>query len=122
MTPLTDDKHAVAIQFASRPTLRQVAGRQLMQVLIEHHPTIAEYRPELTSAEVLYLIIPQADTTWRNQPFVDYILQALLDRRVLDFSRVAGLDYRLSLEVPRRFYANPAPSKVPMPTWSGSKR
>lgn len=109
MTPLTDDKHAVAIQFASRPTLRQVAGRQLMQVLIEHHPTIAEYRPELTSAEVLYLMIPQADTTWRNQPFVDYILQALLDRRVLDFSRVAGLDYRLSLEVPRRFYANPAP-------------
>ena len=109
MNPLIDDKYAVAAHFASRPTLRHVAGRQLMQLLIEHHPAIAEYRPELTSAEALYLLIPQSGKSWKQQSFVDYVLQALLDRRLLDFSFVAGLDYRLSLEPPHRFYANPDP-------------
>lgn len=109
MPPLNDDKHAVAAHFASRPTLRQVAGQQLMQVLIAQYPAIAHYRPELTSAQALYLMIPQVDGTWSHQPFVDYVLQALLTRRVLDFPWVAGLDYRLSLQVPYRFYANPDP-------------
>lgn len=109
MTLSIDDKHAVAMHFAGRPTLRQVAGQRLMQVLIEHYPLIAASRPELTSAESLYLMIPQVNGSWCNQRFVDYFLQALLDRRVLDFSLVAGLDYRLSLELPHRLYAIPGP-------------
>lgn len=77
MTLSIDDKHAVAMHFAGRPTLRQVAGQRLMQVVIEHYPLIAEYRPELTSAESLYLMIPQVNGSWGNQRFVDYVLQAL---------------------------------------------
>ncbi len=41
--------HAVAAQFASRPTLRQVVGEQVMKVILEHYPLVGVHRPEMTS-------------------------------------------------------------------------
>ena len=46
--------HAVAAQFASRPTFRQVAGEQIMKVILEHYPLVGVHRPEMTSAAPLY--------------------------------------------------------------------
>nr|WP_314476977.1 DUF6543 domain-containing protein [uncultured Pseudomonas sp.] len=109
MTTVSDYQQAVAAQFASRPTLRQLTGQRLMEVVIEHYPLLAEKRPELTSAEALHMMIPKADGSWSSQPFVDYMLQAFLDQRCLDFLPVSGMDYRLSLNVPQRLYVDPSP-------------
>ncbi len=112
MPHVRDHKHAVAMQFASRPTLRQVAGQQIMKVMIERYPLIARHRPELTSAEAFKVMIPKPGGFWSVRPFVDYVLQAWLKGERLDFSFVDGLDYRLSLEVPSRFYAIKDPRKT----------
>lgn len=112
MPHVLDHKHAVAMQFASRPTLRQVAGQQIMKVMIERYPLIASQRPELTSAEAFKVMIPKPGGFWSVRPFVDYVLQAWLQGERLDFSFVDGLDYRLSLEVPSRFYAIKDPRKT----------
>ncbi|WP_339443776.1 dermonecrotic toxin domain-containing protein [Pseudomonas hunanensis] len=96
-------KHAVAAQFASRPTLRQVAGEQVMKVILEHYPLVGVHRPEMTSAAPLYLMSMHPDGVWHPQPLVDVVLQALLAAKPLDLAP-AG-DYRLSLNPPRRFFA-----------------
>ncbi|MBA1204901.1 hypothetical protein G7009_24600 [Pseudomonas capeferrum] len=99
-----DYKQAVAAQFAGRPTLRQVAGREIMQVLIEHRPLIASARPEMRSAEPLYLMVPMSGA-WKPLPLVQVVLQSMLDGIPLDFADVDGLDHYLSLTPPHRFYA-----------------
>ncbi|MDH4549663.1 DUF6543 domain-containing protein [Pseudomonas sp. BN607] len=95
--------HAVAAQFASRPTFRQVAGERIMNVILEHYPLVGVHRPEMTSAAPLYLLSLQPDGVWHPQPLVDVVLQAMLEAKPLDFAP-AG-DYRLSLNPPRRFFA-----------------
>ena len=99
--PAFNLNHAVAAQFANRPTLRQVAGEQVMKVIIEHYPLLAVHRPTLTSAEPLYLMSMQADGSVRNQPLVDVVLQAMLAPKRLAFS----IDDHLGLAPPRRLYA-----------------
>ncbi|MFJ4345997.1 hypothetical protein [Pseudomonas sp. NPDC089401] len=96
-----DLNHAVAAQFASRPTLRQVAGAQVMKVITGHYPLLAVHRPGLTCAEPLLLMSRQADGSLRNQPLVDVVLQAMLEPEPLVFS----VDDHLSLAPPRRLYA-----------------
>lgn len=99
-------KYATAAQFASRPTLRQVAGQRVMQLLIEHYPLIRTAWPGLSSAEALYLLAP-APGRWIAHRLVEVVLQALLDGKALDFSRSAeGLEYYLSLNPPLRFDAS----------------
>ena len=95
--------HAVAVQFASRPTFRQVAGEQIMKVILEHYPLVGVHRPEMTSAAPLYLMSLQPDGVWHPQPLVDVVLQALLAAKPLDLTPAS--DYRLSLNPPRRFFA-----------------
>lgn len=99
--PVANLKHAVAAQFASRPTLRQVAGEQIMKVIVAHYPLVAVHRPGLTCAEPLYLMAWQPERFWRHQPLVDVVLQAMLDSKPLAF----GADDHLSLDPPQRFYA-----------------
>nr|WP_314876746.1 DUF6543 domain-containing protein [uncultured Pseudomonas sp.] len=103
--PPVDLQYAVAAQFSTRPTLRQVVGEQLMKLIIAQYPLIATHRPEMTSAEALYLMSPQDDGSWRSEPLVDTVLQALLDVQPLDYADAHGLDYRFSLQPPERFYA-----------------
>ena len=95
--------HAVAAQFANRPTFRQVAGEQIMKVILEHYPLVGVHRPEMTSAAPLYLMSLQPDGVWHPQPLVDVVLQALLAAKPLDLTPAS--DYRLSLNPPRRFFA-----------------
>ena len=95
--------HAVAAQFASRPTLRQVAGEQVMKVILEHFPLVGVHRPEMTSAAPLYLMSFNPDSSWNSEPLVDVVLRAMLDAKPLILTP-AG-DYRLSLNPPQRFYA-----------------
>ena len=103
--PSTDLPTAVRAMFANRPTLRQVAGEQLMTIMLARYPLIAVHRPTLKSAEPLFLMRPQPDGGWTSKPLVDVLLQALLDATLLDFSGVEGLDCHFSLEPPHRFFA-----------------
>lgn len=105
--PPGDLQYAVAAQFSTRPTLRQVLGEQLMKLITAQYPLVAIHRPEMTSAEPLYLMSPQADGSWRIEPLVDAVLQSLLDLQPLDYADAHGLDYRFSLQRPERFYAIP---------------
>jgi len=95
--------HAVAAQFASRPTLRQVAGEQVMKVILEHFPLVGVHRPEMTSAAPLYLMSFNPDGPWHTEPLVDVVLRTMLEAKSLDLTP-AG-DYRLSLNPPQRFFA-----------------
>jgi len=95
--------HAVAAQFASRPTLRQVAGEQVMKVILEHFPLVGVHRPEMTSAAPLYLMSFNPDSSWNSEPLVDVVLRTMLEAKPLVLTP-AG-DYRLSLNPPQRFYA-----------------
>lgn len=104
-SPVADFKRAVALEFATRPTLRQVAGQQVLLALVTRYPLIATSYPELESAEPLFLMVPNGLGGWRVEPLMDVVLQALLSGAPLDFSLIDGLDYRLSLAPPRRFYA-----------------
>jgi len=104
-SPVADFKRAVALEFATRPTLRQVAGQQVLLALVTRYPLIATSYPELESAEPLFLMVPNGLGGWRVEPLMEVVLQALLSGAPLDFSPVDGLDYRLSLTPPRRFYA-----------------
>lgn len=99
--PTYDLQYAVAAQFASRPTLRQVAGEQIMKVIVRHYPLVGIHRPQMTSAQPLFLITFKSDG-WTTEPLVDALLQAMIDGRPVDFGGPG--DCRLSLQPLRRFY------------------
>lgn len=103
-TPVFDFKRAVAVQFADRPTLREVVSDALLQVLLAELPWLASVQPTLTSADAITLDSPDPATPyWFTQPLVDCILQALLDTRPLDLEPVAGRHHNLGLLAPYRF-------------------
>ena len=104
-----DFKSLVASQFASRPTLRQTASRQIMTLLRDRYPLIARYRPELTDADHLKVATPAADGGFVSvRPLVDVVLQAHLDHSALDFSPLGIYPQFLMLDQ-QRFFANPDP-------------
>ena len=105
--PTPDFKHAVALQFATRPTLRQVAGQRILQLLNERYPVIATVQPPLTSAEPLQLLVPQADKeSWSPQPLMEVVLQAVLDGKALDLGLVHGREHRLGFASPHHLLAD----------------
>lgn len=106
---LPDLPSVVQAVFATRPTLRQVAGEQLMAIIVAHYPLLAVHRPTLRSAEPLFLMRPQPDGGWHSVSLVEVLLQAMLDATALDFSDVGGLDCRFSLQPPHRFFAIDSP-------------
>lgn len=74
----------VSAQFASRPTLRQVLSRQILQVLIDQYPLIAIHRPELVDADRINLALPTADGQRIDlRPLVDVMLHAHLRGHLL---------------------------------------
>lgn len=99
-----DYQNAVARQFASRPTLRQVASQQLLNVLIEHLPWLASVEPQLSTADPLTLDSPDPSTGyWTTQPLLDAVLQAMLEGTPLDLERIDGRDHKLGLNAPYLF-------------------
>lgn len=101
--PALDFKQAVALQFASRPTLRQVASQKVLELLIERHPIFATIEPLLSDAEPLRLLVPQAEGYWTRKPLVEVVLQAVLDGKALNLERVHGRDYCVTFPEPYRF-------------------
>jgi len=89
ITPQVDIRGCVRAMFASRPTLRQVVDLQLVKLIRARYPSIVRRLPQLTSAEALLLLAPNAPA----RPLVDIVLQAMLDGRPLDFSSVDGGGY-----------------------------
>lgn len=81
-SPALDFKQIVALQFASRPTLRQVVGHNLLQLIRTRHPQIASVQPQLTSADPLRLLVPQSAHAWSSKPLVDFVLQGIVVQRL----------------------------------------
>ena len=100
-----DFRQAVARQFAGRPTLRQVASEQLLQVMLAELPWLADVTPALTTAEPLMLDSPDPDTPyWGTQPLLDRVLQALLDPKPMSIEHLAdGRHFNLALTAAYRF-------------------
>lgn len=101
--PAHDLNRAVALRFASRPTLRQVVGEQLMNLIIAHYPKVAVHRPDMKCAEPLKFLRWHIDGYWTVTPLVDVVLQHFLDNAPVDFSS----QDRFSLKPPLRFFAIP---------------
>lgn len=101
-----DFSTAVALQFATRPTLREITGQRALHILVARYPLITSAYPDLVSAAPLYLMRPNGYGGWGVVPLVDVLLQALFSGQSLDFSDVNGLDHRLSLHPPQRFDAS----------------
>ncbi|WP_191830625.1 dermonecrotic toxin domain-containing protein [Pseudomonas fluorescens] len=100
-----DFKHAVALQFASRPTLRQVVGQKALQLFLEYYPQLAGVRPPLIDAEPLRLLIPQPGEGHyqSSEPLVEVLLQAVLDGKALDLEGAFGRDHGLTFPLPYHF-------------------
>lgn len=87
--PPVDIRTCVHSMFAERPTLRQVAAQQLMNIIRARYPSISG----LTTAEALLLRMPDG----LARPLVEVVLQAMLDGRALDFSGTGGVEYSFLL-------------------------
>ncbi|KTS93914.1 dermonecrotic toxin domain-containing protein [Pseudomonas parafulva] len=102
-SPAHDLNRAIALRFASRPTLRQVVGEQLMNLIVAHYPKVAVHRPDMKCAEPLKFLRWHVDGYWAVTPLVDVMLQRFLDGEPVDFSS----QDRFSLKPPLRFFAIP---------------
>ncbi|MDD2048062.1 dermonecrotic toxin domain-containing protein [Pseudomonas putida] len=100
--PAPDFKQAVALQFAGRPTLRQVAAQKILQLLVERFPILGTVKPSLPDAEPLRLLLPQARSS-SSQPLVEVVLQAVLDGQALNLERAHDRDPGLTFVAPYRF-------------------
>jgi len=87
--PQPDIRTSVQAMFANRPTLRQVVGQQLMQMMRARYPSIALHQPQRLSADALLLHAPHGPA----RPLLDVVLQAMLDAQPLNFSSIDGADY-----------------------------
>jgi len=87
--PARDFQQTVAIEFASRPTLRQVLSENVLPILNGYSKTIQRLR--LTDAEPLILLIPGISQkgsatpypSWTRQPLLETMLDALRQGRTL---------------------------------------
>lgn len=98
-----DFKQAVALQFASRPTLRQVASSKILALLKEHYPSLATIKPSLNDADALQLMVPKATGNWTQQSLVQVVLQAVQDGNALNLEHVGDLHYSVYFPQPYRF-------------------
>ncbi|QHG67457.2 dermonecrotic toxin domain-containing protein [Pseudomonas putida] len=95
---------AVASQFASRPRLREVLGRQLLELLLKQLPYLAATQPPLISAAPLMLDSPEpGQGWWTTQPLVDAVLAAMAAGEEIDIEPLEGRDYKLGLSGSYRF-------------------
>lgn len=102
--PAFDFQYAAARQFSDRPTLRQVASRQLLKVLLTELPWLAYVTPALSDADPLMLDSPDPATPyWTTQSLLDRVLEALLGPGELDLEPIGERHYNLGLTADYRF-------------------
>jgi len=95
---------AVARHFAARPTLRAVASRRLLQLLLEHLPYLRTVQPPLTCAAPLMLDSPAPGMSWwTTQPLLDALLKAMAQGKPMAIEPLEQRDYKLGLSGPYRF-------------------
>jgi len=91
---------SVSLQFATRPTLEQVAQHMLEQAIKRTYPWLD------VDFSTLQLAIPDATVRgWRFQPLMPVVLDYLAVGTPLDFSPRGSLDYFLTASPPRRLRA-----------------
>ncbi|MDH0304181.1 MULTISPECIES: DUF6543 domain-containing protein [unclassified Pseudomonas] len=102
MPSTTTLKGAVAYQFASRPTLRQVVAREGFKLLARHYPLVTSSYPHLDSLAAFTLMRARDATGLvRYTPLLDHLLEVFLEDGRVAFSD----DDHLSLDTPHRFRA-----------------
>lgn len=96
-------KAAVALQFASRPTLRSVLERRIVEVLFALYPSFAQKYPSLVSASQINLMVPerrQANLFYSRRSLLDVFMEHFAQAKVLAFANETQQVYRLSYEYP----------------------
>jgi len=102
--PAFDFQYAAARHFSDRPTLRQVASRQLLEVLLAELPWLAYVTPALSDADPLMLDSPDPATPyWTTQSLLDRVLEALRGPGELDLEPIGERHYNLGLTADYRF-------------------
>jgi hypothetical protein len=103
--PTFDFRQVVARQFGDRPTLRQVASKQLLRLLLSELPWLANVTPDLATADPLMLDSPDPSSPyWTTGSLVDRVLAALLDSKPLSLEPFDdGRHYNLGLTKDYRF-------------------
>ena len=67
-TSTFDFRRAAALQFADRPTLRQVVSEQLLKLMLAELPWLASVHPALPCADVLTLDRPDLSLIHISEP------------------------------------------------------
>lgn len=105
LSPSTDYHAAVRIEFANRPTLRQVADRQLLVTLTEHLPLLAS--ADLPSAASLLLQVPNDNASmpvpylsWTPRPLLDCVMEVMQQGRTLASLAAPQGEFQLSVQAP----------------------
>ncbi|EOG3620870.1 hypothetical protein ACK9U2_002745 [Pseudomonas putida] len=102
-----DYQRAVSLAFADRPTLRQLASQQALQVLAAHLGSIAA--AELPDAGPVILDIPYDGAvtgqyrpydSWFSRPLVDALLDALRQGCTLEAMGLAGGTFSVRVALP----------------------
>nr|WP_319527182.1 DUF6543 domain-containing protein [Pseudomonas laurentiana] len=96
-------KAAVALQFASRPTLRSVLERRIVEVLFALYPSFAQKYPSLVSASQINLMVPErreANLFYSRHSLLDVFMEHFAQAKVLAFANETQQAYRLSYEYP----------------------
>jgi len=117
LPPSTDYHAAVRIEFANRPTLRQVADRQLLVTLTEHLPLLAS--ADLPSAASLLLLVPNDNASmpvpylsWTPRPLLDCVMEVMQQGRTLASLAAPQGEFQLSVQAP---YTLRGADRQPMP-------
>lgn len=95
-----DYRYAVATEFATRPSLRQLIARQALDVLGAAHALVAD--TGMPNAESLVLLIP-TQNHWRRQPLVDALLDAFLQGVPLERLGSEGGEFMILASEPYPF-------------------
>ncbi|WP_409280782.1 dermonecrotic toxin domain-containing protein [Pseudomonas defluvii] len=93
----------VALQFASRPTLRSVLERRMLEVLFARYPSLARNYPDLVSASQISLMVPERPENrlfYSRQSLVDVFMLHFAQAKALVFANETQEAYRLSYDYP----------------------
>lgn len=78
-------RESVALQFASRPTLRQVLAQGVYQAIIRHYPALTTQLPETSTAEDFTVIPASVSPGIKPDLLVEWLLGAFLQGRDVVF-------------------------------------
>ncbi|MFK0086079.1 dermonecrotic toxin domain-containing protein [Pseudomonas sp. NPDC090755] len=92
-----DLQRALALEFASRPTLRSVFERRILEILVEKNPQLLADNPGVRSAAQIILGTPADNDEASGQSLPEAFLAALAAGTSFDFTPAQGKPFALRL-------------------------